>query len=134
MRLVTFITLLLLGHAATGNVVVDKPPADLLPDTPTVPAEILKLTMVEGAEPPVVVDGQLDEAIWAEIPAYDEFVVLDPDTLERGVYATLVRFLYTDRGLYVGIDMEQPKETLVRRLSGRDARRLNRDGRHAACG
>ena len=61
-------------------------------------------------------------------PAYDEFVVLDPDTLERGVYATLVRFLYTDRGLYVGIDMEQPKETLVRRLSGRDARRLNRDG------
>lgn len=128
MRLVTFITLLLLGFAATGNVVVDKPPADLLPDTPTVPAEILKLTLVEGAEPPVVVDGQLDEAIWAEIPAYDEFVVLDPDTLERGVYATLVRFLYTDRGLYVGIDMEQPKETLVRRLSGRDARRLNRDG------
>ena len=89
--------------------------------------ETLKIRRYLGDQPPVNVDGRLDEPIWRELPAVDEFLVLEPDTLERGLYATLVRFLYTDRGLYVGVAMEQPKQTLIKRLSGRDVRELNRD-------
>jgi hypothetical protein len=70
----------------------------------------------------------LDEPAWANLPAYDEFRVLEPDTLADTPYATNVQMFYTDRGLYVGIDMEQPAETLIARLSGRDIRAINRDG------
>ena len=91
------------------------------------PTETLRIRRYLGDQPPVTVDGRLDEPIWRELPAFDEFVVLEPDTLERGPYATRVRFLYTDQGLYVGVAMEQPKHTLIKRLSGRDVRELNRD-------
>lgn len=74
------------------------------------------------------VDGKLDEPIWQTLPAYDEFRVIEPDTLAKVPHRTLVRFTYTDAGLYVGIDMEQPKGTLIKRLSGRDQRQVNRDG------
>ncbi|MDA1075372.1 MAG: DUF5916 domain-containing protein, partial [Proteobacteria bacterium] len=75
----------------------------------------------------VKVDGRLDEPVWATLPAYDDFVVLEPDTLQPGVHATRVKLLYTDRGLYVAAEMEQPPETLIKRLSGRDRREINRD-------
>ena len=75
----------------------------------------------------VDLDGKLDEPIWQELPAYDEFVVIEPDTLSKPTYRTRVRFFYDDKNLYVGIDMDQPKETLIARLSGRDSRRFNRD-------
>ena len=51
----------------------------------------------------------------------------DPETLTKPVYETIVKAFYTDRGLYVAVDMEQPRATLVRRLSSRDGRRVNRD-------
>ena len=70
---------------------------------------------------------QLDEAIWERLPAYDNFRVIEPDTLTETPYATRVRFFYTMRGLYVGIDMGQPADTLISRLSGRDDWRVNRD-------
>lgn len=73
------------------------------------------------------VDGRLDEAIWQELPGADGFSVIDPDTLAKPPYRTLVKGFYTRRGLYVAIDMEQPKETLIRRLSSRDSRSINRD-------
>ncbi len=75
----------------------------------------------------VDLDGKLDEPIWQKLPAYDEFVVIEPDTLSRPTYRTRVRFFYDDKSLYVGIDMDQPKETLVARLTGRDSRQFNRD-------
>lgn len=73
------------------------------------------------------VDGHLDEALWAQLPAYDEFVVIDPDTLRDTRHATLIRFAYDERGLYVGAEMHQPPETRIGRLSSRDDRGLNRD-------
>ncbi|MCB1692382.1 MAG: hypothetical protein KDI19_06420 [Pseudomonadales bacterium] len=75
----------------------------------------------------IKVDGRLDEDVWGNLPAYDEFVVIEPDTFARVPHRTLVRFAYGKAGLYVGIEMEQPKETLIKRLSGRDARQINRD-------
>ena len=67
------------------------------------------------------VDGRLQETIWASLPGADNFLVDDPDTFAKPAYRTLVKAFYTQKGLYVGIDMEQPAETLVRRLSSRDS-------------
>ncbi|MYE13074.1 MAG: hypothetical protein F4X99_15755, partial [Gammaproteobacteria bacterium] len=74
----------------------------------------------------VVLDGVLDEAVWAETPGYDGMRVIQPDTLVEPRYRTVVRYLYTERGLYVGAWMEQPPETLLARLSSRDEH-INRD-------
>jgi hypothetical protein len=87
----------------------------------------IQLARRESRPSDMQVDGRLDEAIWRELPGADGFSVIDPDTLAKPPYRTLVKGFYTRRGLYVAIDMEQPKETLIRRLSSRDSRRINRD-------
>lgn len=84
--------------------------------------------VVERHQTDVKVDGKLDEPVWQQLPAYADFVVVDPDTLAKPIHQTRVRLFYDDSALYVGVDMDQPQDTLVARLSGRDARRLNRDG------
>ena len=68
----------------------------------------------------IEVDGRLDEAIWRELAGADGFLVSDPETLAEPAYTTIVKAFYTDGGLYVGVDMEQPRATLIRRLSSRD--------------
>ena len=94
-----------------------------------IPGQVLPVTQVsESAD--VLIDGKLTEPVWNELPVYDEFVIVMPDTLERGVYATHVRLFYTTRGFYVGYELEQPRDTLLERLSGRDLRRINRDSVH----
>jgi|TARA_Y100000310_G_scaffold276983_1_gene294518 hypothetical protein len=91
------------------------------------PGETLLLQRRETTDTPIRIDGHLTEEIWQQLPAYDEFVVIDPDTLNDVPHATLVRLFYSSDGLYVGVDMEQPEETLIMRLSGRDGFFLNRD-------
>lgn len=91
------------------------------------PDETIELTRVEAANVEIKIDGKLDEAIWATLPAYDSFRVIEPDTLAEVPYATNVRVFYTMLGLYMAIDMEQPADTLISRLSGRDDWRVNRD-------
>ena len=73
------------------------------------PGETLKLPRVSGDDARVRIDGKLDEAIWAQLPAYDEFVVVEPDTLAQVPYATRVRIFYTDLGLYFGVELDQPR-------------------------
>ncbi len=73
------------------------------------------------------IDGRLDEDVWAGLPAYDEFVIIEPDTLAEPRFRTRVRIFYDATGIYFGIDMDQPHDTLVARLSGRDSRELARD-------
>ena len=75
----------------------------------------------------VKIDGHLDEAFWQELSAYDEFVVTQPETLAKAPHATLVRLAYSEAGFYVGVDVRQPKSTLIQRLSGRDRRDITRD-------
>ena len=58
----------------------------------------------------------LDEPIWQQLPAYDEFVVIDPDTLGEPPHGTRVRFFYDDKNLYVGIVMDQPDTLLHHRF------------------
>ena len=89
------------------------------------PGESIRLTRLDSAD--IKIDGLLDEPAWRDLPVLDDFLIIEPDTLEDAPYTTEVRFFYTDRGLYVGVDMEQPAETLISRLSGRDNWRINRD-------
>ena len=65
-------------------------------------------------------DGKLDEPVWAEVPGYDDMRVLEPDTLAVPRHKTLMRYFYTERGLYVSMYAEQPPESLMERLSSRD--------------
>ena len=87
----------------------------------------IKLVRRKGADSEVKIDGSLDEVSWRELPGVEQFVVSDPDTLDKPKYRTTVKAFYTDAGLFVAFDMEQPKETLVKRYSGRDNGWLNRD-------
>ena len=57
----------------------------------------------------------------------NDFIVVDPDTGKQPRYETLVKMFYTERGLYIAFEMEQPPNSLVQRFSGRDEGRLNRD-------
>lgn len=77
--------------------------------------------------PEIQLDGRLNEAIWQELNGVDAMRVVDPDTLAPAALATLSRFFYSDRGLYVGIELQQDAQTLIPRLSSRDAE-INRDG------
>lgn len=75
----------------------------------------------------VKIDGKLEESVWAETLAIRQLKVTEPDTLATPTFETEVRIFYTDRGVYVAFDMEQPETTLVRRLSSRDNRDVQRD-------
>ena len=75
----------------------------------------------------IVVDGVIEEDVWRELPAHEEFYVTDPDTLERASLGSQWRFFYTDRGFYVAAECDQESDSLVERLSARDLGFLNRD-------
>lgn len=80
----------------------------------------IKIPKFDDREITVIIDGELDEPVWQQVPAYDKMVVLEPDTLEDPPYETRVHFFYTAEGLYVGVWAEQNLNTLVSRLSPRD--------------
>lgn len=75
----------------------------------------------------MTIDGNLNESVWSEFNGVDDFRVVDPDTLETPRHETVVKMFYTEAGLYAAFEMKQPPETLVRRYSGRDQGRINRD-------
>ena len=75
----------------------------------------------------IAIDGKVDESIWQEVPGYDNMVVVEPETLDPTRFRTVARFIYTDRGLYIGVWNQQPPETLIARLSSRDED-ISRDG------
>ena len=90
--------------------------------------DAISIQKTTEADAGIQVDGRLDEAIWSTLPNLGKFVVLEPDTLADVPHATRIKFAYTDEGLYIGADLEQPKDTLITRLSGRDVYGgLNRD-------
>ena len=97
------------------------------PATPTITDD--SVPVIAGTrldQPDITIDGRVDEAAWANVPAYDNMRVMEPETLAEPTYATASRFIYTTGGLYVSAVMAQPPETLVTRLSSRD-QYINRD-------
>jgi hypothetical protein len=72
---------------------------------------------------PVVLDGKLDESIWAQAPRINEFVQRDPAEGEAPSQKTEARVAYDDEALYVGVrafDTEPGK--VVGILTRRDQR------------
>ena len=116
LRLVTspgLVALLLMICAATEAVLIDIEDGEAI--------------FIEQRETVIRVDGKLDEPVWQALDAWDEFVVIEPDSLGETAHATLIRIFHTQKGLYVGAEMQQPVRTLIRRLSGRDQRSVSRD-------
>ncbi|MFM7118708.1 MAG: DUF5916 domain-containing protein [Gammaproteobacteria bacterium] len=91
------------------------------------PDSVLRLTRLQPEDGRITIDGRLREDVWQRLPAWDEFTIIEPDLMQRPPHRTYIRMTYDDKGLYVGADLRQPPETLLRRLSGRDAREINRD-------
>ena len=87
----------------------------------------IRLLRADHDDVDVQVDGQLDESVWQRIDPIGNLVVTTPDTLAETPYATDMRIFYTERGIYVSFDMEQPPETLIQRHAPRDAFDVNRD-------
>lgn len=106
-------------------------------DEPSAPLGTITLDIAEGEtlvlqqwahkQADVKIDGKLEERAWQDTVAIRQLKVTEPDTLVAPRYETEVRLFYTERGLYVSYDMEQPADTLVRRLSSRDNREVQRD-------
>ena len=88
--------------------------------------DVNRITLRRFDEVDIRIDGRVEENEWRQVQAYDQMLVIEPDTLEEPGFSTVTRMLFTSDGLYVSAVMEQPKETLVARLSGRDEF-VNRD-------
>lgn len=85
----------------------------------------IEVTRVETSS--IEIDGVLDEEAWQNLPLVKDFLELSPATLKIPPYQTKVRIFYTAKGLYIGIQADQPEETLIERLSSRD-QFITRDG------
>ncbi|MGI9328883.1 MAG: DUF5916 domain-containing protein [Pseudomonadales bacterium] len=85
-----------------------------------IPMHQLTVPTLKHSDVAVKIDGQLDEAVWATLSTYDNMIVAVPGTGEPGQYPTRTRLFATKQGLYVGVAMTQPQNTLVRRMTNRD--------------
>jgi hypothetical protein len=89
--------------------------------------EVVAVARIDDAQAEIVIDGHLREGAWKTAPLFEQLRVIEPDTLAIPPYKTEVRMVYTDRGLYVSFDLEQPAETIVKRFTLRDDFDVQRD-------
>jgi hypothetical protein len=71
------------------------------------------------AAAPVVLDGRLDDAAWAEARPSSAFTQKFPHEAEAPTETTTIRVLYDDRAIWIGVDCEQATP-LVAPLTRRD--------------
>ena len=72
---------------------------------------------------PIIIDGEINEAIWKDAPLADKFIALRPTPFraENPANATQVYFLYDDEGIYVGGYLhESSRDSISHELVGRD--------------
>jgi hypothetical protein len=80
-----------------------------------------QITQFEEDSINISLDGFVDEAAWESIPVIDGMKIIDPDTLQEPPYKTDIRFFSTEQGLYFGIVNHQPPDSLIARITNRDA-------------
>ncbi len=85
------------------------------------------IRLTRFVSPSITIDGILDEEEWQELPIQENFLELSPATLNKPPHRTQVKVFYSDEGLYIGIQADQPADTLIERLSSRD-QFITRDG------
>ena len=72
----------------------------------------------EGA---VIIDGRLDEAAWAKAPVFNQFTQAYPN-VGRPDTTTLVRVLYDDDAIYIGVKaLDTHPDSIAAQLARRDA-------------
>ncbi|MGD8417853.1 MAG: hypothetical protein PVH91_12405, partial [Pseudomonadales bacterium] len=92
----------------TDPPVPGSPPARLLLTASPMPeAAPIEVPRFREADIDFRLDGRLTEAVWGKTPGYDDMRVLIPDTLEVPKHRTVMRYFYTEKGLYVGMWAEQ---------------------------
>ena len=75
-----------------------------------------------------VIDGRLDEAVWNSAAAATDFIQRMPFNGKPATFATVVRFLFDNTGLYIGATMFDPHpDSIPSQLGLRDAGSLNAD-------
>lgn len=87
----------------------------------------IKLLRVDHDTVDISIDGRIDEKIWQGIEPIGEMRVTKPDTLAKVPYETDIRMFYTERGIYVSFDMEQPQDSIIERFVARDEFHVSRD-------
>ncbi len=87
----------------------------------------LPLQRLEHNSAAIEIDGFVNESAWGQVAPINQMRVIDPDTLENVPYDTDVRIFYTDRGIYISFDLEQPTDSIVQRISTRDNIDIDRD-------
>jgi hypothetical protein len=91
----------------------------------TAPAQTPQTAIVEvraarAARPPVI-DGKLNDEMWALVQPASGFTQRDPDEGKPATERTEVRFLYDDDSLYIAARLFDSEPTLIsRRLARRD--------------
>ncbi len=83
-----------------------------VPPRPSLPA----VRVVEAPH----LDGKLDDAAWANAPAFEAFVQKFPDEGKPPSERTRVRAVYDDHALYFALECEQRVSPIVARLTRRD--------------
>ena len=101
------------SRAATSRAAAGRAATGALPARPHIAA-------TRTAQPPVI-DGRLDDPVWAAAAPSDTFVQHFPDEGAPPSERTSMRVLYDDKNLYVGVDCEQLNAPIVRRLARRDS-------------
>jgi hypothetical protein len=85
------------------------------------PVPVRQVNAVRAVPPPVI-DGRLDDPVWATVEAVSGFLQRDPDEGKPATEETLIRVAYDDHALYVAGDLrDQTPSAIVRQLSRRDA-------------
>ena len=82
--------------------------------------EAIRIRRFDHQEAGIEIDGHLDEAVWADLPVLDQFKVIEPDTLATPPYRTEFRIFYTEKGVYASHNVEQPRDTILKRFMVRD--------------
>ena len=82
----------------------------------------LALLLTPQVHAQITIDGVLDEPEWRDALVFEQFVTTEPLTSQPAKYATQVRVITDDKGIYIGFSNYQPPEvSRVHRRFRRDA-------------
>lgn len=113
------------GHSGAERPIGSDPgatagPIALIETLDSIPVHQIQVETRAHKTVDIQVDGVVDEPLWATLPVYDNMLIAVPARGTPGRYATHVRMLATEEGLYVSAIMEQPPDTFVIRRGVRD--------------
>lgn len=74
---------------------------------------------------PIKIDGQLDEFIWKEAAAAEDFILNSPKFGDPASQRSVVKVLYSDQAIYVGAYLYDDPSLIRKQLTSRDGEQRN---------